>query len=113
MTGRFSPRQYFNSTSAAAEISLRATIDTIWKAVDWNWYRQNGQNTLYWNWSPNYGWAIGLRIGGLSEALITYVLAASAVNPIPKNLYYNGWALNRTMANGQFFYGIKLTLGPN
>lgn len=111
--GLLCARQYFNSTSTAAEISLRATIDTIWKGVDWNWYRQNGQNTLYWNWSPDYGWAINLRIGGWCEALITYVLAASAPNPIPKNVYDNGWALNGTMANGKFFYGIKLPLGPD
>jgi len=30
-----------------------------------------GQQTLYWNWSPNYAWAINVQVGGWSEALIT------------------------------------------
>ena len=34
------------------EKALAQRIDQIWRDVDWNWYRQGGQNVLYWHWSP-------------------------------------------------------------
>ena len=46
--------------------------------VEWNWYRQNNQNILTWNWSPDFNWAINVQVRGWDEALITYVLAASS-----------------------------------
>ena len=113
MQGLLCARQYFNSTTDPGEIALRTTINTLWNGVDYNWYRQNGQNVLYWNWSPNKAWAVNVQVTGWDEALITYVLAASATNPIPKNVYDAGWALNGAIANGKFYYGIKLPLGPD
>jgi hypothetical protein len=113
MQGLLCARQYFNSTTDANEINLRSQINSLWNAVDWNWYRQNNQNALYWNWSPDYGWAINLQVGGWSEALITYVLAASAnADTIPKMVYDIGWAHNGGMKNGNIYYGIQLPLGP-
>jgi hypothetical protein len=114
MQGLLCARQYFNSTVDPVESGLRTAINALWNGVDWNWYRQNGQNTLYWNWSPDHAWAINFSVKGWNEALITYVLAASATtNPIPKIVYDNGWALNGAMANGKSFYGINLPLGPD
>jgi hypothetical protein len=82
--------------------------------VDWNWFRQNGQNTLYWHWSPDFNWSGNQQISGWNEALITYVLAASAnVDSIPKAVYDNGWARNGNIKNGNLFYGIQLPLGPD
>jgi hypothetical protein len=113
MEGLLCARQYFNSTTDANEITLRNTINTLYQGVDWNWYRQNGQNTLYWNWSPTYNFAINVQVGGWSEPLITYVLAASSpTNAIPKIVYDNGWAHNGGMKNGNIYYGVKLPLGP-
>jgi hypothetical protein len=113
MEGLLCARQYFNSTTDANEINLRANINTLWQGVDWNWYRQSNQNTLYWNWSPNYGFVINVQVGGWCEALITYVLAASSpTNSVPLTVYTNGWAHNGSMVNGNTYYGIKLPLGP-
>ena len=114
--GLLCARQYFNSTTDANEISLRTAINNIYNGVQWNWYRQNNQNVLTWNWSPNYGWAINAHIQGWDEALITYVLAASSPvdsNSIPKVVYDNGWARNGGMKNGNSFYGVTLPLGPD
>jgi hypothetical protein len=89
-------------------------INNLWNAVDWNWYRQNGQDILYWNWSPDYGWAVNVPVRGWSEALITYVLAASApTDSVPRSAYDNGWARGGAMKNGKSFFGIPLPLGPD
>ncbi len=111
MQGLLCARQYF-SGSTAAEISLRDDINTLWNGVEWDWFRQNNQNVLYWHWSANYNWDMNLPIKGWNECLVTYVLAASsATHPIPKVVYDNGWAGNGTMANGNNYYGYALPLG--
>jgi len=115
MQGLLCARQYFNSTTDANEIALRASINTLYNNVQWNWYRQNGQNVLTWNWSPDYGWAINVHVQGWCEALITYVMAASSnvdSNTISKTVYDDGWAQNGAMKNGNSYYGIPLPLGP-
>ena len=112
LQGLLCARQYFNG-AAAAEVSLRGDINTIWNGVEWDWFRQNNQNVLYWHWSPNYNWDMNLPIKGWNECLITYVLAAaSASHSIPKAVYDNGWAGNGSMANGNNYYGYALPLGP-
>jgi hypothetical protein len=35
-----------------------------------------GEKTLYWHWSPNYGW--DFKLEGYNECLITYVMAVSS-----------------------------------
>ena len=113
--GLLCARQYFNSSSDSNEINLRSSINNIYDSVQWNWYRQNGQNVLTWNWSPNYNWAINVQVQGWDEALITYVLAASSplvANAIPPIVYSNGWAQNGKMKNGNSYYGVTLPLGP-
>ena len=115
MQGLLCARQYFNSTTDPAEISLRSSINNLYNNINWNWYRQNGQNVLYWNWSPNYNFAINVQVSGWDEALITYVLAASSSVDsfaIPKVVYDNGWARNGGMKNGSSYYGVTLPLGP-
>ena len=112
MQGLLTARQYFNSTADNTEIQLRSDINNLWNAVDYDWYRQNGKNILYWNWSPDYGWAVNVGVRGWNEALITYVLAASATNPIPKSTYDSGWAANGAIRNGGTYYNTVLPLGP-
>ncbi len=112
MEGLLTARQYFNA-AGTDESNLRNDINTLWNNVDWNWFTQNGQNTLYWHWSPNFGWSANQQINGWNEALITYVLAASSTtHPISKAVYDNGWALNGQIKNGGNFYGVTLPLGP-
>ena len=113
--GLLCARQFFNSTTDSTEINLRTAINNIYNGVQWNWFRQNGQDVLTWNWSPDYGWAINVQIQGWCEALITYVLAASSPidsNAIPPIVYSNGWAQNGAMKNGNSYYGVALPLGP-
>ncbi|TWR31555.1 beta-glucosidase [Mucilaginibacter pallidiroseus] len=112
MQGLLTARQYFNG-QGADETALRADINTLWNGVEWDWFRQNGQNTLYWHWSPNNAWAINMKITGWNEGLIAYVLGASSnTHAIPKAVYDNGWAGNGSMRNGASYYGIPLPLGP-
>jgi hypothetical protein len=116
MQGLLCARQFFNSTTDANEIGLRAAINSLYDGVEWNWYRQNNQSVLTWNWSPDFNWAINVQVRGWDEAMITYVLAASSnvsANRITKSVYDSGWAGNGGEKNGQSFYNIKLPLGPD
>ncbi|HKP32621.1 MAG TPA: glucoamylase family protein [Chitinophagaceae bacterium] len=112
MQGLLTARQYFDGTDAA-ETNLRADINTLWNGVEWNFFRQNNQNVLYWHWSPNYQWEMNHQIRGWNEALITYVLAASSTTyTIPKIVYDNGWAVGSNFINNNSYFNIKLPLGP-
>ena len=112
MQGLLCARQYFNGADAS-ETALRDDINILWNGVEWDWFRQNSQNVLYWHWSPVNTWAINMQIKGWNECLITYVLAASSTtHNIPKTVYDNGWASNGAIANGASYYGYTLPLGP-
>lgn len=112
MQGFLTARQYFNG-SDAAETALRNDINTLFNGVEWNWFRQNNQQVLYWHWSPSYQWEMNHPIKGWNECLITYVMAAaSTTSPIPKSVYDNGWASNGAMRNGNAYMGVQLPLGP-
>ena len=111
MMGLLCARQYF-SRAEPRETELRAAIDRLWHAVDWNWHT-NGRERLYWHWSPNYGWDMDHAITGWNECLITYVLAAASPDhAISPAAYHKGWADSPVFRNGQSYYGITLPLGP-
>jgi len=55
MAGLLAARQYFNAADAA-EATLRADINALYNDVEWDWFRNGGQNVLYWHWSPTYNW---------------------------------------------------------
>jgi hypothetical protein len=112
MMGLLTARQFFNGADIA-ETNLRADINTLWQAVEWDWFRQNGKKVLYWNWSPNSGFAVNVPIQGWNECLITYVLAASSpAHSIPKAVYDSGYARNGAMINNNNYFGYQLPLGP-
>jgi hypothetical protein len=112
MQGLITARQYF-ANGDLAETTLRNDINELWHGVEWNWFRKNNENVLYWHWSPNFFWEMNHPIKGWNESLITYVLAAaSPTNSIPKSVYDNGWASNGGMKNGNTYFGIQLPLGP-
>ena len=46
------------------EQALAARIDKLWREVDWNFYRQNDKNVLYWHWSPEYAWEMDFPVRG-------------------------------------------------
>lgn len=113
VNGLLIARQYFNGADAI-ETELRTKINTIWNGVQWNWFRKNNENVLYWHWSPTVNWAINMQIKGWNEALIVYVLASSSqTDSIPKIVYDNGWASNGGMRNNNTYYGYQLPLGPS
>jgi hypothetical protein len=104
-------RQFFCGTNTR-EAELRTAIDKLWQAVEWNWHT-NGRDTLYWHWSPRYGWDMDQTVTGWNECLITYVLAAaSPTHAIAPDVYHRGWASGATFRNGETYYGITLPLGP-
>lgn len=109
--GLLAARAYFQESNEA-ENKLRADITRLWEAIEWTWFRQEGQQVLYWHWSPRYGFEKNLPIRGWNECLITYVLAASSPTyPIGKSVYDAGWARNGGIRNGNTYYGCKLPLG--
>ena len=84
----------------------------MWEEVEWDWYRKNNCNVLYWHWSPDYNWAINMQIRGWNEAAIIYILAiASPTHGVPASLWQAGWAGNSNYVNGKTFYGYKLDVG--
>lgn len=113
MMGLLTARQYFNGADAE-ETTLRADINTLWNNVEWDWFRNGGQNVLYWHYSADKGWAMNMQIKGWNECLITYVLAASsATHGVPAAVYTNGWTSNGGFVNGNNFLGYTLPLGSS
>lgn len=106
-------RQYFNRDEKT-ERDLRNRITWLWNDVEWNWHTRDGQDVLYWHWSPNNGWSMNFAVRGFNECLIMYVLAASTPNErfaVSPDVYHRGWAQSDFFKNGKTFYDIKLPLG--
>jgi len=97
-----------NGTTEEKALSNKA--DALWKGVEWNWYTQN-QNVLYWHWSPNYNFAINLKLQGYNETMIAYVIGAASPNyAIPKEAFHEGWARNGAIKSSETQYGYPLIL---
>lgn len=108
--GLLTVRQYFQ-TGNTQEKELAARIDQIWKGIEWNWHTKNGENVLYWHWSPNVGWAMNFPVGGYNECLIMYVLAASSPTyGIKPEVYHQGWARNGAIESNETYNGLDLVL---
>jgi hypothetical protein len=129
MQGLLSALQYFNRDTIA-EREIQKTITSLWRAVEWDWYRRNpDSNFLYWHWSPDHGFYLNHPLIGWNETLIIYLLAiASPTHPVPATMWNTGWAgqsdhavqyrrwWSRTkqgdhFTNGNSYYGIKLDVG--
>ncbi len=112
--GMLAVRQYFNRNDPQ-EIALRVTATKLWESVEWSWYlRSPESHSLYWHWSPNYGWAMDLKVGGgFNETMITYLLAMSSPTfPIPESSYHKGWVgEGTTYVNGSDYYGYTQWVG--
>ena len=110
MQALLSVHQYYIDGSPA-EQALAARIDKLWREVDWNFYRQNGQNVLYWHWSPEYGWEMNFPVHGYNECLIMYILAAaSPTHGVPAAVYHEGWAQNGAIVDPHKVENIELHL---
>lgn len=105
-------REYLKN-GTAEEQALATRYDNLWKGVDWDWYR-NGQDALYWHWSPNYNWEMNFKLEGYNECLITYVLAAaSPTHGITASPYHNGWTRSGNITTSAKKYNIPLILKHN
>lgn len=106
-------REYFKDSTDPSELALSQKADSLWKGVEWNWYTQ-GQNVLYWHWSPNYDFQMNLKIQGYDETIISYILAAASPNySIDKTVYQQGWARNGSIKTSASQYGIPLVVNHN
>ena len=110
--GLLTARQYFNQTNPI-ETELRNRINGLWNDIEWDWFTRNGQDVLYWHWSPNNGWSMDFAVRGFNECLILYVLAASADSKysVSADVYHKGWVQSSFFNNGKKFYGYTLPLG--
>ncbi len=113
MTSLLCARQYFRDGNAQ-EQQLAQDIDQLWRGMDFSWYRRDGQNVLFWHWSPNYGWAMNFPLQGYNECLITYILGASSpTHSIPAVCYHEGWARGGDIKTDAAPYGYPLRLRHN
>lgn len=113
MTSLLCVRQYFKDGNTA-EQQLAQEIDRLWREMDFNWYRRDGRNVLYWHWSPTYGWEMNFPLEGYNECLIAYVLGASSpTHAIPAACYHGGWARSGAIKSDAAPYGYRLGLSHN
>jgi len=106
-------RQYY-ANGNVEEKALAQKADELWKGIDWNFYRKNNENVLYWHWSPNAGWKMNFAITGYNECLITYVMAAcSPTHGVPPEVYHQGWAKNGVINTNISLYGHPVKLKHN
>ncbi len=100
-------KQYFKNGNTK-EKELAALADKLWKEIDFDFYR-NGEDVLYWHWSPNYQWKMNFPVRGYNECLIMYVMAAaSPTHGIDKTVYDQGWANNGAIKSPSSYKDIPL-----
>lgn len=113
MQGLLIIREYFKDGNER-EKALAARINSLWEAMEWDWYTRGGEEVLYWHWSPNHEWKMNFPLEGYNECLITYVLAAaSPTHTVSADVYHKGWARNGEMKTKVNQYGHELSLRHN
>mgnify|MGYP003647409123 CR=1 FL=1 len=105
-------REYLkNGSEKEKEVSEK--YDSLWKGIEWNWYT-NGQNGIFWHWSPDYKFEMNFMIEGYNECLITYIMAASSPeHAIESEVYHEGWARGGDITTDVESYGYPLILKHN
>ncbi|MBS1933855.1 MAG: beta-glucosidase [Bacteroidetes bacterium] len=110
LQGLLCVREYFKDGNEQ-EKKLASRIDALWRDVDFDWYRNGGQNVLFWHWSPSHGWKMNFPVHGYNECLILYVMAAcSPTHTIPAAVYDQGWAQNGAINKISFYKNDTLHL---
>jgi hypothetical protein len=111
--GLLSVRQYFKDGNES-EKKLAEDIDKLWREVEWSWFTKDGENVIYWHWSPDYGWEMNFPVKGYNECLILYILATSSPTyPVPADAYHQGWARGGGIKTNREKYGYILELKHN
>lgn len=105
-------REYLKDGNEA-ERKLAADIDDLWRGMEYDWY-QNGQDVLYWHWSPDYNWEMNFPLEGYNECLITYILGAShPTHPITTEAWHKGWNRSGAIVSDKQAFGYPLVLKHN
>jgi hypothetical protein len=108
--GLLTVREYYKNGNER-ELRLVSKIDNLWREIEWDWYTKNGEDVLYWHWSPTDGWNMDFPVVGYNECLIMYVLAAaSPTYPIEKSVYDKGWAKSGKIVSKDSLYEEALVL---
>lgn len=103
-------REFFDADTSV-ETELRDVANRIWGEVDWNHFRKDGENVLYWHWSPKYGWKMNMQVRGFIELEMLYLLAiASPTHPVPVSCFYDGWRWQHFGTERNYFE-TRLELG--
>lgn len=106
-------RNYFQDGDAKST-QIREKATQLWKEIEWSWYQQDGQQVLYWHWSPTIGFQKNMQVSGWNESLVTYVMAASSPTyGINKEVYEQGWSRNGNMVKPRTFYNYPISLAPD
>ena len=106
-------RQYFKDGNDNERV-LASKIDNLWRDMEFDWYTRGGQDSIYWHWSPNYGWEMNFPLAGYNECLIVYVLAASSpTHPVGASAYHKCWARGGDIVSDASPYGYPLRLKHN
>jgi hypothetical protein len=102
-------RQYFQYGNSREQL-LADTFDGLWRTIDWKWYTQ-GENVIYWHWSPDYDFKMDFDIRGHNECLILYVLAASSQEfATGKKVFHEGYMNGGKVYTDRKYYGLDLVL---
>ncbi len=103
-------RQYLNP-KVPTEASLIQRINQLWEGIEFDWHTRDGEDVLYWHWSPTDEWKMDFDVRGYNECLIMYVLgAASPTHDISSEVYHNGWARGGIINQDTTFYGLNTVL---
>ncbi|MGO1242737.1 glucoamylase family protein [Sphingobacterium sp. JB170] len=95
------------------EIRVAEKTNELWHGIDWNFYT-NGQNVLFWHWSPSHSFGMNHPVRGFDECLISYVLAASSpTHPIDTAVYNQGWARNGAIKSDALKFDIPTVVKHN
>jgi len=92
-------REYFDGTDST-ETAIRATADSLYDRVDWQWAAHNPP-LVSMGWTPENGW-ISSDWKGFNEAMLIYVLAlGSPTHPIDST----AWAAWTSTYQWGTYYG--------
>ncbi len=105
-------REYLKNGSED-EQAVASSADELWKGINWNHYT-NGQNVIFWHWSPTVDFGMNHPVRGYDEGLITYILAASSpTHAIDTAVYHEGWARSGEIRSTAEKLNIPLSIKHN
>jgi hypothetical protein len=106
--GLITVKQYLDQNKPAEKEIYDRTINLI-NSVEWKWFQKDGEEVLYWHWSPKHDWKIRFPIKGYNECLIAYIIGASSPTfPLTAESYHKGWARDGKIISDKVRYGFPM-----